>query len=158
MSDRDYYDEETLQSYRESLINRRNSLSPTTSQTYIKILDQMIAELPEHYGEEKYNRQKLLEAYLQKESGKRELERFIYPILTPFLVFALIIVLGAININLVGALFLAIPIVPLGFIILFFLLQWIIGKEKMNRHPLFITITLLLILVVVCIILSAVVF
>ena len=83
MSDRNYFDEETLQSYRKSLIERRNALSPITDQTYIKILDEMIAELPEHFGEEKYNRQKLLEEYLQNESEKRELKNFLLKFIGP---------------------------------------------------------------------------
>ena len=88
MSDREYYDEETLQSYRESLINRRNNLSPITNQTYIKILNQMIDELPEHFGEESLEHKKLMEKYLQKESEKRELKNFLisaWPFVVPII-------------------------------------------------------------------------
>lgn len=101
---------------------------------------------------------RFVEEYMQKELEKRQLKNFLLPIAWPFIVLALIIGLGAISINLLGAFLLAIPIVPLGFLILFFLLQWIIGKEKMKRYGTFITITLLIILVVICIILSAIVF
>ena len=98
-----------------------------------------------------------VEKYLQEELGKIELKKF-FIAAWPFIVVFLIIILGAISMNLLGALFLAIPIVPLGFLILFFFLQWIIGKEKMKKHGTFITITLLIILVVFCFILSAVIF
>ena len=87
MSDREYYDEETLQSYRESLINRRNNLSPITDQTYIKILNQMIDELPEHFGEETLEHKKLVEEYLQKELEKRQFKNFLiaaWPFIVPF--------------------------------------------------------------------------
>ena len=94
MSDREYYDEETLQSYRKSLINRRNKLSPITDQTYIKILDQMIAELPEHFGEEKYNRQKLVEEYLQKELEKRQLKNFLLPFICPAVLLLLLLLIS----------------------------------------------------------------
>ena len=55
------------------------------------------------------------------------------------------------------SIFFAIPIFPFGFLILFFLLQWIIGKEKMNQYGTFITIILLVILAITCVILSAMV-
>ena len=97
---------------------------------------------------------KMVEEYLQKESEKRTLKRFFLPIAQPFIVITLIAILGAININLLGFLFLAILIVPLGFLILFFLIQWIIGKEKMNRYSTLIIFAILTILVVVCIVLS----
>lgn len=95
-----------------------------------------------------------VEEYLQKESEKRTLKRFFLSIAQPFIVITLIAILGAINMNLLGVLFLAIPIVPIGFLILFFLIQWIIGKEKMNRYSTFIIFAILTILVVVCIVLS----
>ena len=107
--------------------------------------------------EEILEHKKLVEEYKKKELEKRELKNLLN-FAWPFIVLALIIGLGAISMNLLGALLLAIPIVPLGFLILFFLIQWIIGREKMKRYGTFITITLLIILVVVCIVLSAVLF
>lgn len=155
MSERDYFDEGSLQSYKKSLINRRNSLSPITDQAYIKLLDQMIAELPEHFGEESVEHKKMVEEYLQKELGKRQLKNFLIPIVWPFIVLFLIIGLGAINIKLMAFLFWAIMIGPLGFLILFFLLQWIIGKKIMNRYPKLIFFAILTILVVLCIVLTS---
>lgn len=49
MHDRDFYDEESLQEYRASLIRQRNELNPVTNQTHIKILDNILEGLPEHY-------------------------------------------------------------------------------------------------------------
>lgn len=95
------------------------------------------------------------EEYLQKELEKRQLKNFLIPIVWPFVVLALIIVLVAINIKLLEFLFWAILIVPLGFLILFFLLQWIIGKEKMNCYPKFSIFSILTILVVLCIVLTS---
>ena len=163
MSDRDYFNEETLQSYRKSLINRRNSLSSITDQSYIKILDQMIAELPEHFGEESVEHKKMVNEYIQKELRKREREKFLnfaWPFIVPFIIILLMVLysIGGFFLALAGGLVLAIPIVPLGLVIFLPLIQWIIGKEKMNRYGTFITISLLIIFIVFCIVLSSIVF
>lgn len=96
-----------------------------------------------------------VEEYLQKELGKRTIENLFFRIVWPFIVLVLLFGLGAININLLEFLFWVIMIGPLGFLILFFLLQWIIGKERMNRYPKFIFFAISTILVVLCIVLTS---
>ena len=49
MSERAYYDEESLKEYRADLIRQRNELDPVTNQFQIKILDDMIENLPKKY-------------------------------------------------------------------------------------------------------------
>lgn len=51
MSERNYWDEESLQQYRADLIRQRNELNPTTQKLQIKVCDNMIKDLPNHYLE-----------------------------------------------------------------------------------------------------------
>ena len=54
MSERDFWDEESFQQYKADLIRQRNELNPVTNQFHIKILDDMIKNLPEKYPEQVY--------------------------------------------------------------------------------------------------------
>ena len=49
MSQRDYWDEDSFQKYREDLTRKRNELNPVTQQFQIKIYDKMIKDLPDRY-------------------------------------------------------------------------------------------------------------
>jgi hypothetical protein len=51
MSERDFWDEESFQKYKAELIQKRNSLNPTTQKLQIKVCDNMIKDLPNHYLE-----------------------------------------------------------------------------------------------------------
>lgn len=51
MSERDYWDEESLKEYRADLIRQRNELNPITNRLHIKVLDEMIKNLPERYSD-----------------------------------------------------------------------------------------------------------
>ena len=84
-----------------------------------------------------------------------QLKNFLITLIWPFVILTFIIGLIVINVKLVEFLFWAIMIVPLGFLILFFILQWIIGKEKMNRYPKFIIFAILTTLLVLCFVLTS---
>ena len=49
MSERNYWDEESLQEYKRDLIRQRNALNPSVNKIHIKVLDEMIESLPNHY-------------------------------------------------------------------------------------------------------------
>lgn len=49
MSERDFWDEESFEEYKADLIRQRNALDPNKYQLHIKILDEMIKNLPEKY-------------------------------------------------------------------------------------------------------------
>ena len=142
---------EALNNLEINILKLNKTLSALEKTDILMEIYKRVANIPKVYNSFS------VEEYLQKELEKRK-HKNLLNFAWPFIVLALIIGLMGISVNLVGALLLAIPIVPLGFIILFFLLQWIIGKEKMNRYGTFITIALLVILAITCIILSAVVF
>ena len=52
MSERDYWDDESLEEYRADLIRQRNELNPIANQFHIKVLDDIIEHLPEKYPEQ----------------------------------------------------------------------------------------------------------
>ena len=110
--------------------------------------------------EETLEHKKMVAESLKKEIKKREIKKFLitaWPFMIPVILILLVGLwsIGDFFVILTGVLLLAIPIVPLGFLILFFLLQWIIGKEKTNRYATFIIITILTILTIICFIISA---
>jgi hypothetical protein len=49
MSERDYWDEESLQEYRAYLISQRNQLDPITNKLHISVLDDLLKNLPDKY-------------------------------------------------------------------------------------------------------------
>ena len=54
MSERDYYDQESLDEYRADLIRQRNELNPITNRIHIEVLDKIIKNLPKKYPEQVY--------------------------------------------------------------------------------------------------------
>ena len=51
MSERDYWDEESFQQYKESLIKQKNEMDAQKYSLHIKILSEMIEALPEKYSD-----------------------------------------------------------------------------------------------------------
>ena len=71
MSYRDFWDEESFQEYKANLIRERNKLNPVTNQLHIKILDDMIKNLPERYSDycdKKENCEQLNDSPLEQDS------------------------------------------------------------------------------------------
>ncbi len=49
MSERDYWDEDSLQEYRAYLISQRSQLDPITNKLHISVLDNLLKNLPDKY-------------------------------------------------------------------------------------------------------------
>lgn len=90
MSERNYWDEESLQQYRADLIRQRNKLNPITDSYYIKFVDKEIENLPDHYLESQVDIKK---DQTQKDNSPKKRLRgsvvFYVLLAIPFLLFVL---------------------------------------------------------------------
>ena len=90
MSERDYWDEESFQKYREYLMQRRKELDPVTDSWHIKFIDKELEEMPDHFLESQVDIKK---DQTQKDNSKKNRLRYsmvFYVLLAiPFLLFVL---------------------------------------------------------------------
>lgn len=94
MSERNYWDEESLQQYRADLIRQRNELNPITDSYYIKFVDKEIENLPDHYLESQVDFKESKEVHNDNSKKNRFRDNAVFIILlaVPIVIFVVYLV------------------------------------------------------------------